>query len=274
MTVISQGPKRSLVVGGSAAADAASAGAGVSLWRLHSDAVNERLVARWLPSGLGAVLKTDLYDEAVSPGLYPALRMRAERVVGIDLSSSVAAAAATRAEGLEASVADVRRLPFEADSFDAVVSNSTLDHLSGQSQAEIAIAEIARVLRPGGPLMITLDNPLNPLVALRNRLPAKLSRRLRQGFRFEPGWTCGPRRLRALLTAGGLDVRSQTAIMHAPRALVARVGPRSARAEERLIRRLLGFEALEAAPTRYLTGHFVAALATKPGDRGVPRGSR
>jgi hypothetical protein len=57
------------------------------LWRAHSDAVNARLVARWLPeSQVGRLLKTDALDEAVSDGLYPQLATRARRVVGIDIS--------------------------------------------------------------------------------------------------------------------------------------------------------------------------------------------
>jgi hypothetical protein len=40
------------------------------LWRAHSDAVNKALVARWRPVGqMDTLLKTDLFDEAVSDGL-------------------------------------------------------------------------------------------------------------------------------------------------------------------------------------------------------------
>ena len=240
---------------------------GPPAWRLQSDAVNERLLSRWLRPGLGVLLKTDLYDEAVSPGLYPALRDFA-RVVGIDLSPEVVAAATRRHPGLDGSVADVRLLPFESGSFDAVFSNSTLDHLGDRYQVELAVAELARVMRPGARLVITLDNPLNPLVAIRNHLPRRMERWARRGFGYRPGWTCGPRRLRALLGAHGLEVRAQTAILHAPRALVALANPRTAAARARLARTLLAAERLEAGPTRYVTGHFVAALAVRAGEPG------
>jgi hypothetical protein len=40
-----------------------------SLWRVHSDAVNVALCARWLPKGrMKHLLKTDLFDEAVTDG--------------------------------------------------------------------------------------------------------------------------------------------------------------------------------------------------------------
>jgi SAM-dependent methyltransferase len=223
--------------------------------------VNERLLNRWLPTGLGSVLKTDLYDESVSPGLYPTLRAHAERVAGIDVSPRVAITARRRHPGIEVSVADVRALPFPADSFDAIVSNSTLDHFDDGSQVVRALAELARVLQPGGHLVITLDNPLNPLLALRNHLPRAVARRLRQGFPYEPGWTCGPRRLRGLLAERGLLVRAETAILHAPRAPLALLGRRSPAGQRQLLRLALMAEAVGGLPTRYLTGHFIAAHA-------------
>ena len=100
------------------------------LWRRHSDAVNERLIDRWLPHAVGSVLKTDLFDELVSPGLYPALAARAGAVAGIDISPETVAGARRRHPELEATVASVTDLPFETARFDAVVSNSTLDHLA------------------------------------------------------------------------------------------------------------------------------------------------
>ena len=43
------------------------------LWRRHSDAVNVALIRQWLPRhGLQRILKTDLFDEAVSEGIVPA----------------------------------------------------------------------------------------------------------------------------------------------------------------------------------------------------------
>src|SRR3712207_666553 len=75
-------------------------------WRSHSDAVNAALVDRWLPGGCERVLKTDLFDEAVSGGLYPLLAERAESVVGIDVSPGIVAAASSRHGALEAHCAD------------------------------------------------------------------------------------------------------------------------------------------------------------------------
>ena len=69
----------------------------------------------------------------------------APEVVCVD--SSPAAVEAAAARGLEAQVADARELPFPDGSFDAVTCNHMLYHLADPDQA---LAEFARVLRPGG----------------------------------------------------------------------------------------------------------------------------
>ena len=57
---------------------------------------------------------------------------------------------------VEARVADVQDLPFEADSFDVVIANHMLYHVP---DPEKAVAELARVLRPGGLLMAATNGP-------------------------------------------------------------------------------------------------------------------
>ena len=209
------------------------------------------------------MLKTDLFDEFVSPGLYPVLRARAARVVGVDISPQVVAAAGGRHPGLEVEVASVNRLPFEAGSFDAVVSNSTLDHLASEQEVAVALSELGRVIRPGGRLLITLDNPINPVIALRNALPRRTARVIRR-FPYDSGWTCGPRRLRRMLAANGFLVADTTAILHAPRFLVAELGRLGRPAgSERLLSSLLLAERMERWPSRYLSGHFIAALGIR-----------
>lgn len=230
------------------------------LWRLQSDAVVERMICDWLPGG-AAALKTDLYDEAVGPGLAAALSSRFGEVSGIDADPEVVAAASESHPGLAASVADVRELPFADGTFDAVLSNSTLDHLPDRGQVVSALRELRRVLKPGGSLLITIDNRLNPAVALRNALPARIARRVRGGFDYEPGWSCGPRGLRAVLEEAGFAVSDRAALLHAPRFAVARMTPGEG---GRRLARVLAFERLGRSPLRYLTGHFVAALARAP----------
>jgi SAM-dependent methyltransferase len=231
------------------------------LWRLQSDAVNSALLRRWLPRPIGRALKTDLFDEYVSDGLHPALAERGGELTGIDASPLVVESARRRL-GIEAIRADVRDLPFDDESFDAVISNSTLDHFTEAEEVERALRELKRVLRPGGHLVLTLDNPINPIIALRNRLPARLAQRLR-GVAFEPGWTCGPRRLRAMAGRTGFVVGEVTAVLHSPRAALAALGAPGGRMRPFALRVALAAEALGRLPTRFLTGHYLALEARR-----------
>jgi SAM-dependent methyltransferase len=231
--------------------------------RAYSDAVNGRLLRRWLPSVRGGrVLKTDLFDEAVGQGLYPVLDSLGASVAGVDISPAVVEAARRNYPQLEASAGDVRSLPLDDASFDAIVSNSTLDHFDSVGEIETAVRELRRVLAPGGVLVVTLDNPSNPLVALRNALPPKLLRRLGL-VSFDLGTTCNRRELAELLQRAGLEVTDLGALMHVPRLLAAAVAVASKGRGQRV---LVACEQLSRLPTRYWTGQFVAARAVVPSE--------
>lgn len=76
------------------------------------------------------------------------------RVTGIDVSARAVAAARRRVSGVStvtATVADVQDLPYEDGSFDACRADRTLQHVP---DAERALAEIRRVLSPGGLLVV------------------------------------------------------------------------------------------------------------------------
>jgi SAM-dependent methyltransferase len=239
-----------------------------ALWRHHSDAVNLKLLARWLPnSKVSHVLKTDAFDEAFSTGLYPILASRAKHVVNIDISGSTLQLARARYLELLAVKADVRCLPCVDSAFDIAVSNSTLDHFTSHNQIVESLRELNRALAPDGQLLLTMDNLANPVVWLRNILPFKWLNRLGL-VRYYVGATCGPRRLRRYLKEAGFEVLETTAILHCPRVMaVALARYLSCRAskqtQRKFLRILLGFEKLELWPTRYLTGYFVAVRAAK-----------
>ncbi len=223
--------------------------------------MNRALLERWLPeSGLARLLKTDLFEEAIGEGLYPLLRSKAERVDAIDVSEAVAAAARLRYPELDARLADVRRLPYEDGAFEAVLSNSTLDHFDSLADVADALRELHRVLVPGGVLLITLDNLANPLIALRNALPFEWLERIRLVPHYV-GATCGPRGLEHLLRRAGFEVERIGAVMHVPR--VAALATAAVVPRRPLLHFLLACERLRRWPTRYLTGQFVAARAVK-----------
>ena len=238
------------------------------LWRRHCDAVNQALLSRWLPSRpVRLLLKTDLFDEAFSDGLYPLLADRAERVVGIDVSAVCRQLAAGRHAGLETVPADVRRLPFDDDTFDVIVSNSTLDHFASPDQILVALRQLHRTLRPGGHLLLTLDNLANPAVWLRNALPGNWLIRLGL-VPYRVGAACSPRRLSDCVRQAGLEVLEMTAILHCPRVPAVAVGAALGRrtgsdTHAAYLRVLRAFEYLKRLPTRLLTAYFTAVRAIK-----------
>ena len=243
-----------------------------ALWRRHSDWVWADLLRRWLPSSLHSVLKTDAFDEAVSEGVYSELAQRAGAVVAIDVAPTALMRARERHRALLCACADVRRLPFAGAAFDAVVSLSTLDHFDSHTDIETSLAELVRVLRPGGTLILTLDNLSNPIIALRAVVPFRLLHAAGM-VPYQIGRTCGPRRLRRFVTRAGLEVVETSAVVHCPRVLAVALATLLERTgNPRLQRAFLDaagrMERLRTWPTRFVTGHFVAVRALKPPQSG------
>ena len=238
------------------------------LWRVHSDAVNRELFERWLAdSSDETILKTDLFDEALSDGLHAMLASQARQVYGMDLSARILRIAGSRHRDLQSIVADVRRLPFREGTFDVVVSNSTLDHFGTHEEIMSSLRELYRVLRPSGRLLPTLDNPANPVVALRQVLPFDVLNRLGV-LPYYIGATLGPHRLRRILRQLGFEVMEMGAVLHCPRmpaVVLCRLLARYATSamQRRFLHLLMAFEGLSRWPTRLLTGHFVAVRALK-----------
>jgi SAM-dependent methyltransferase len=238
------------------------------LWRRHSDAVNHALFARWLSAApVARLLKTDVFDEAVSGGLYGLLHGRARTLVGIDIAPVILREAGRGHPELLRSCADVRALPFAGDTFDVVVSNSTLDHFDSLEEIRTGLREIHRVLRADGRLLITLDNGRNPMVALRNALPLRLLQWLGL-VPYQVGATCGPSRFARLLRETGFALARVDTVMHCWRVLaVALAGlverRAGAKGQLRFLRHLGEWERLGRWPTRFLTGHFIAFEAVK-----------
>jgi SAM-dependent methyltransferase len=162
---------------------------------------------------------------------------------------------------------DVRQLPFADREFDAIASLSTLDHFESPEDIAVALRELHRVLRPGGTLVITLDNGSNPAVALRNRLPFEYLHAVGL-LAYRVGVTCNARQFIAVLQSTGFTLRDVTFTIHAPRLiavltsrLVQRLGSPAVR--RRFLRLLAAAERLASWRTRQITGYFIAAVGTK-----------
>ncbi|MFF0162069.1 class I SAM-dependent methyltransferase [Streptomyces sp. NPDC005263] len=102
------------------------------------------------------------------------------RVTGVDLTYGMARTAAERLPGAIV-LADSRRLPFPDGSFDAVTSVWLLHLLDRPGDVRAVVAECARVLRPGGAYVTTVDkaaahdvgSDIDAVLAPRPRRPAQ-----------------------------------------------------------------------------------------------------
>jgi SAM-dependent methyltransferase len=122
---------------------------------------------RAVMGALGPLAGSRILDLGCGKARFAAhLSTRGTEVIGLDLSAALLG----RAGGLPRVRATARRLPFTTASFDAVVAIEVFEHLStlGLDQT---LAEIARVLRPGGAVAI-VDKNAAALDARRPWLPS------------------------------------------------------------------------------------------------------
>jgi SAM-dependent methyltransferase len=230
--------------------------------RLHLE-----LVQRWAGARPARVLKTDLFEEAYGDDhLLLDICPGARATIGIDQTPTTVRQARARwpRAGAHFLVSDVRRLALRSGSLDLVVSNSTLDHFDSAGDFHDALAELARVLRPGGRLVVTMDNPQNLLYQL-------LRWASRLGLTPVPlGYTTSLSTLARSLEAAGLEVQEVATLIHNLRGvstllflgLRRLLGPR---ADGPIRGALRLFAGLERLPTRRFTACFVAACARKRG---------
>jgi SAM-dependent methyltransferase len=106
----------------------------------------------------------------------------AASVVGVDVDEATVEHAHAR-HGIDVRRADVADLPFDDGAFDLVVSFETIEHVA---EPERALAEMRRVLRPEGTLVISTPNPAEYLVSsefhVRDFAPDEFERLLHSHF--------------------------------------------------------------------------------------------
>ncbi|HJL15412.1 MAG TPA: class I SAM-dependent methyltransferase [Sandaracinaceae bacterium LLY-WYZ-13_1] len=143
----------------------------------------------------------------------------AERAVGVDLSAGMLGAA--HARGLHVVQGSVTALPFADASFDTVCSFKVLAHVP---DIEGALAELARVTRPGGHLILELYN--------------------RWSLRYLARRLAGARRVGAAHTEDDVSTRWDT-----PRAALARLPSSLELVDVRGVRVVTPFAALHRVVT-------------------------
>ena len=169
-------------------------------------------------------------------------------VTGADPSAGMLARLRERRPDLAAVQASGTELPFESDSFDVVLSVATFHHIAEPGAVRATLAEMTRVSRPGGRVLVWDHNPRNPYWhVLMRRVPQDTG-----AERLIP-----EAEILAGLRAAGARILSSAQFGLVPDFVPPRALPRVARLERRveatrLIRRL---------------GAHDVVLATKPGAR-------
>jgi SAM-dependent methyltransferase len=82
------------------------------------------------------------------------------RAIGVDRSPLLVGEARREAPGATILLGDLRALPFHAGSMAAAFCFYSSMFLGTEEDAALALAETARILRPGGSVVLTTDNPL------------------------------------------------------------------------------------------------------------------
>ena len=234
--------------------------------------VHLKLINKWTNlSRARAILKTDLFAEALCPErafLWDIMKTN-RNVTAMDISREICSSARNVASLYVSRRipkivnCDIRKLPFADNSFDLIISDSTLDHYKNASDILLSLKELNRVLIPGGSLIITMDNESNVTEPFfRFWIHLGLAQ-------FYIGKTYSMPELKQALEKIGFSIRADAAIMHNPR-FFTKVAVRLIRLlsgdkGSPQIRKLLRtFDNLEKRKTRFLTAQFIAVRAIKP----------
>jgi SAM-dependent methyltransferase len=112
---------------------------------------------------LGVGPGTVVLDVGCGPGIeLAAMAEHARLAVGVDLSATMTAAAASHAPGSSVTRAHAQHLPFPDRTFDACRARAVLIHTPHPEQT---VAEMARCLTPGGRLVLSEPDQGSHLVA-------------------------------------------------------------------------------------------------------------
>ena len=159
------------------------------------------------------VLKLDLWNEAFNTRILHWMRAQGAETYGLDLSQVVAATAQRNGRALgdggRLVQADIREVPFAPASFDLVYTMGTIEHIAEYRQA---LAEVARVLRPGGLAVVGVPHRWN--LFLRPLMVRVLSWLRLYLYAPEKSFSAGE--LARDLAATGLRVRRRDGILAIP----------------------------------------------------------
>ena len=125
---------------------------------LKADVLVDLLHRRWGDPTMARVL-----DVGCGPGGMDAYLVdRVATLAGVDTSEQMVELAAAANPGAEYAVTEPLRLPYADASFDASFASCVLHHVEPGDRAAV-VGEMARVVAPGGLVVVMEHNPLHPL---------------------------------------------------------------------------------------------------------------
>lgn len=174
----------------------------------------KRLIRRWLNGSNGAkVLKLDLWNEVKNTNILAWIASEGAKTYAIDISSNLASKASGefRSQGLvpRFAVASLYDLPLKSDSFDFLYSMGTIEHAPDMGRC---VAEIFRVLRPGGIAVVGVPNKHDPF--LRPLVVHLMNMAGIYPYGFEQSLTS--KELRKLLIEGGFEILHSDGVLFMP----------------------------------------------------------
>ncbi|HTG60293.1 MAG TPA: class I SAM-dependent methyltransferase [Terriglobia bacterium] len=123
-------------------------------WYCRSDFWKQHLAENLLPWAMGGIdLGEELLEVGPGPGLTTdILRHQFQRVTSLEIDPRLATALRHRMQATNVRVleGDASSLPFRDGSFSGAVAFTMLHHVSSAAMQDRLLAEVCRVLRPGG----------------------------------------------------------------------------------------------------------------------------
>jgi ubiquinone/menaquinone biosynthesis C-methylase UbiE len=171
------------------------------------------LLERWAENlGQKKLLKTDLNEEAFGADQILFSLPNNLHIFGLDISEDTVRRANINQPkaGLIHNYirADVRDLPFEKDTFDIILSTSTLDHFTNERDFIKSLLELKRIIKPTGLMIIAINNKHN----LNFYLSLKIGRLL--GLIPYPVQFYSLKKLKKIFQYIGLTIQDRDSIVH------------------------------------------------------------
>ncbi len=121
-----------------------------------------------LKSVVGGVKNKRVLDLGCGPGiLTDYFRRKGAKISGVDISKKEIEIARSEFKGIDFKVASAYKLPYPPNTFDMVISSWVIHYLD----LDRALKEVRRVLKKGGFLVFSTNNPLQEVTQHKKRLP-------------------------------------------------------------------------------------------------------